>query len=306
MEKLPKVPSRSNSPVKSGRKGDHKVQFSDQSDLRLRGHKVCGKPPEVPRAPPYSRSSSRLSGSSSISSSSSCSSSCRLSSGGGSSSALDRPCSRVGENTKWTSSLDRKRSGSLRSKTSERQPKSEINRSHSLDRRRAENSRRESASPSNSSTERKRRDCEGKDSQNKEKKPKTRTTGISHSRSYSGERPRLPNRQKMTPPTLSQSWKGDVSKKENIMEQKVSLQDESTKSTSKSLSHFPMEWAERMKRAASRSPQRSLNMGDGPLKEDKENEKKEKTKVENKSSDKKERGRSLKRESRKSSTKHKK
>lgn len=303
MEKLPKVPSRSNSPVKSGRKGDHKVQFSDQSDLRLRGQKVCGKPPEVPRAPPYSRSSSRLSGSSSISSSSSCSSNSRLSSGGGSSSALDRPLSRGGDSTKWTSSLDRKRSGSLRSKTSERQPKSDINRSHSLDRRRAESSRRESASPSHSSTERKRRDCEGKDSQNKEKKPKTKTTGISHSRSYSGERPRLPNRQKLTPPTLSQNWKNE--KKENLIEQKVSLRDDD-KTTSKSLVNIPMEWAERMKRSASRSPQRSLNMGDRQVKEDKEIEKKEKMK-EHKTSDKKERGRSLKRENRssKSSTKHK-
>nr|XP_027207792.1 tubulin polyglutamylase TTLL5-like isoform X2 [Penaeus vannamei] len=306
MEKLPKVPSRSNSPVKSGRKGDHKVQFSDQSDLRLRGQKVCGKPPEVPRAPPYSRSSSRLSGSSSVSSSSSCSSNSRLSSGGGSSSALDRPCSRGGDSTKWTSSLDRKRSGSLRSKTSERQPKSDINRSHSLDRRRAESSRRESASPSHSSTERKRRDCEGKDSQNKEKKPKTKTTGISHSRSYSGERPRLPNRQKLTPPTLSQNWKNDISKKENLIEQKVGLHDDD-KTTSKSLGNIPMEWAERMKRSTSRSPQRSLNMGDGHVKEDKENEKKEKTKGDHKASDKKERGRSLKRENRssKSSTKHK-
>lgn len=307
MEKLPKVPSRSNSPVKSGRKGDHKVQFSDQSDLRLRGQKVCGKPPEVPRAPPYSRSSSRLSGSSSVSSSSSCSSNSRLSSGGGSSSALDRPCSRGGDSTKWTSSLDRKRSGSLRSKTSERQAKSDISRSHSLDRRRAESSRRESASPSHSSTERKRRDCEGKDSQNKEKKPKTKTTGISHSRSYSGERPRLPNRQKLTPPTLSQNWKNDLSKKETLIEQKVGLHDDD-KTTSKSLGNIPMEWAERMKRSTSRSPQRSLNMGDGHVKEDKENEKKEKTKGEHKTSDKKERGRSLKRENRSSkssSTKHK-
>ncbi|XP_042216637.1 tubulin polyglutamylase TTLL5-like isoform X2 [Homarus americanus] len=301
MEKLPKVPSQSNSPVKSARKGDQKVQFSDDTDNRLRGNKVCGKPPEVPRAPPYGRSSSRLSGSSSISSSSSSSSSSstsRGSSGGGSSSALDRPSGRGVEPSKWTSSLDRKRSGSVRSKTSDRPQRSDINRSLSLDRRRAENSRRESASPNSSSTERKRRDCESRDIQSREKKPKTRTSGPPHSRSFSGERPKLLGRQKMTPPTISQTSKSDHPKRDNVLEQKLSLHNDE-KNTSKGSSRFSMDWAERMKRAASRSPHRNQTNGEVSGREDKENEKiRDKGRSESKGQDKKERGRSLKRENR--------
>ncbi|XP_045613658.1 uncharacterized protein [Procambarus clarkii] len=300
MEKLPKVSSRSNSPVKSTRKGDQKVQFSDEADLRLRGNKVSGKPPEVPRAPPYGRSSSRLSGSSSISSSSSSSSSStsRGSSGGSSSSALDRPSGRVIDSSKWTSSLDRKRSGSVRSKISDRPQRSDISRSLSLDRRRAENSRRESASPNSSSTERKKREGESKDVQNKERKTKTRTLGPSHSRSFSGERPKLLGRQKIAPPSVSQGLKSDQHKKENILEQKLSLQNDD-KNTGKVSSRFSVDWAERMKRAASRSPHRSQLNGEGSAREDKENEKvRDKGRGESKTQDKKERGRSLKRENR--------
>ncbi|XP_066958214.1 tubulin polyglutamylase TTLL5-like isoform X1 [Macrobrachium rosenbergii] len=297
MEKLSAISSRSDSPVKSARKGDQKVQFSDEAEFRLQGHKVCGKPPEVPRAPPYSRSSSRMSGSSSISSSSSTSSSStgtRFSSAGSTNSAQERG-NRLGDNSsRWTSSLDRKRAGSLRSKSSDRPPKSDSSRSHSLDRRRADSARRESASPVSSSSERKRRECDGKDSQNKEKKPKTRTGGTAHNRSYSGERPKLPARQKLAPPSLPPSGKGDHSKKENILEQKVPLQTEEKKP-----GRFTMEWAQRMKRAASRSPSRSLIEKSG--KEDKENVSNEKLSdksKDQKSQEKKERGRSLKRENR--------
>ncbi|XP_068246086.1 tubulin polyglutamylase TTLL5-like isoform X2 [Palaemon carinicauda] len=295
MEKLSAISSRSDSPVKSARKGDQKVQFSDDAEFRLQGHKVCGKPPEVPRAPPYSRSSSRMSGSSSISSSSSSSSSStgtRFSSDGSTSSALERG-NRSGD-SRWTSSLDRKRAGSLRNKSSDRPPRSDSSRSHSLDRRRADSGRRESASPVSSSSERKRRECDGKDTQNKEKKPRTRTGPPAHNRSYSGERPKLPARQKLTPPSLPQSGKGDYSKKENILEQKVPLQTEEKKP-----GRFHMEWARRMKRAASRSPSRSLTEKNG--KEDKENVSNEKISdksKDQKSQDKKERGRSLKRENR--------
>ncbi|XP_071541853.1 tubulin polyglutamylase TTLL5-like [Panulirus ornatus] len=302
MEKLPKVSSQSNSPIKSARKGDQKVQFSDEADLRLRGHKVCGKPPEVPRAPPYGRCSSRLSGSSSVSSSSSSSSSyssgtSRGSVGGGSSSTLDRPSSRGVDSSKWTSSLDRKRSGSVRSKTSDRPQRSDINRSLSLDRRRAESSRQESASPNSSSSERKRRECENKEVLSKEKKPKARTCGTFHNRSFSGERPKLPGRQKLTAPTISQSGKSDHFKKDNALEQKLSLQND--KNTNKPNSRFHMEWAERMKRAASRSPHRNQTNGEISGREDKENEQiRDKGRGDSKNQDKKERGRSRKRETR--------
>ena len=291
MEKLSAISSRSNSPLKSAKKGEQKVQFSDEAEFRLQGHKVCGKPPEVPRAPPYSRSSSRMSGSSSISSSSSSSSSStgtRFSSAGSTSSGLDR-ANRSGDPSRWTSSLDRKRAGSLRNKSSDRPPKCDSSRSHSLDRRRADSSRRESASPVGSTSERKRRECDGKDSQSKEKKPKTKTAGPPHSRSFSGERSKLPARQKLTPPSLPQSAKGDHAKKENIIEQKVTLHTEEKKS-----------WTQRMKRAASRSPSRSLTEKSG--KEDKENvgceKSSERSREHHKSQDKKERGRTLKRENR--------
>lgn len=299
MEKLPKVISRSDSPVKSARKGEQKVQFSDETDLRLRGQKVIGKPPEVPRAPPYGRSSSRLSGSSSMSSSnsssSSCSSSCRLSSGGGSCSALDRASQRGGDSSRWTTSLDRKRAGSVRGKPSDRPPRSDSSRSLSLDRRRAENSRRESASPSSSSSERRRRDCEAKDS-HKEKRPKIRTVGTSHNRSFSGERTKLPGRQKMPAPTLSHSGKSDHSKMDHILEQRRSLQNEDKNKQVTRQS----EKSDRTKRTTSRSPHRSQMNGEGVAQEDKENEKiRDKGSGDSKSQEKKERGRSLKRESRK-------
>lgn len=296
MEKLPKVSPQSSSPVKSAKKGEHKVQFSDEADLRLRGQKVCGKPPEVPRAPPYSRSSSRLSGSSSISSSSSStSSSSRFSSSsGGSSSALERSVIRGSDTSGLTSSLDRKRSGSVRSKTSDRFQKSDSSRSLSLDRRRAEGNRRESASPSNSSSERKRRECENRDNQNREKKPKTRPPGTVHSRSHSGEQGRLLTRQKMAQPTIPQGNKGDH----------ASVHSKEDKSTTnieekKPRPYFNMEWAEKVKRAASRSPSRPQTNGEPSEREDKENEKvREKGKASSRNQDKKERGRSLKRENR--------
>ncbi|XP_045119838.1 tubulin polyglutamylase TTLL5-like isoform X3 [Portunus trituberculatus] len=286
MEKLP-----------STKKGEHKVQFSDETDLKLRGQKVCGKPPEVPRAPPYSRSSSRLSGSSSISSSSSSTSSSstsRFSSSGGSSSTLERSVGRGSDPSRLTSSLDRKRTGSVRSKTSDRVQKSDSSRSLSLDRRRAEGSRRESASPSTSSTERKRRECENRDIQNiqnREKKPKTRLPG-GHSRSQSGEQGRLLGRQKMAQPTLSHG-KGDSSKT-YIVEEKSTTKIEEKKFP------FHMDWAERVKRATSRSPSRTQTTTSEPSeREDKENEKvREKGKGDLRNQDKKERGRSLKRENR--------
>lgn len=287
MEKLPKVPSESSSPIKSARKGDQKVQFSDEADLRLHGQKVSGKPPEVPRAPPYSRSSSRLSGSSSISSSSSSSSHSKFSSGGGSSSTLDRSYGKGSESSKWTTSLDRKRSGSVRSKTTDRSQRGDINRSLSLDRRRAEKSQSEGGSPSHSSTERKRRECENRDTQSREKKPKTRIPGMAHSRSYSGERPKLPARPKLPPPTLNRTDNTD---------NKSTIHTEEKKPTSR----FHMDWAERMKRAASRSPCRKQVNGDTTAREDKENEKaRDKARGDTKTQDnKKERGRPLKRENR--------
>ena len=287
MEKLP-----------SAKKGEHKVQFSDETDLKLRGQKVCGKPPEVPRAPPYSRSSSRLSGSSSISSSSSSTSSSstsRFSSSGGSSSTLERSVGRGSDPSRLTSSLDRKRTGSVRSKTSDRVQKSDSSRSLSLDRRRAEGSRRESASPTTSSTERKRRECENRDIQNiqnREKKPKTRLPATGHSRSQSGEQGRLLGRQKMAHPTLSHG-KGDSSKN-HIVEEKSTTKIEEKKLP------FHMDWAERVKRATSRSPSRTQTTTTEPSeREDKENEKvREKGKGDSRNQDKKERGRSLKRENR--------
>ncbi|XP_063878437.1 tubulin polyglutamylase TTLL5-like isoform X4 [Scylla paramamosain] len=286
MEKLP-----------SAKKGEHKVQFSDETDLKLRGQKVCGKPPEVPRAPPYSRSSSRLSGSSSISSSSSSTSSSstsRFSSSGGSSSTLERSVGRGSDPSRLTSSLDRKRTGSVRSKTSDRVQKSDSSRSLSLDRRRAEGSRRESASPSSSSTERKRRECENRDIQNilnREKKPKTRLPATGHSRSQSGEQGRLLGRQKMAQPTLSHG-KGDHSKT-YIVEEKSTTKIEEKKLP------FHMDWAERVKRATSRSPSRTQTTSEPLEREDKENEKvREKGKGDSRNQDRKERGRSLKRENR--------
>lgn len=301
MEKLPKVPSQSSSPVKSAKKGEHKVQFSDEADLRLRGQKVCGKPPEVPRAPPYSRSSSRLSGSSSISSSSSSTSSSSTSrfstSSGGSSSTLERSAVRGSDTSGLTSSLDRKRSGSVRSKTSDRFQKSDSSRSLSLDRRRAEGNRRESASPSNSSSERKRRECENRDNQNREKKPKTRPPGTVHARSHSGEQGRLLARQKMAQPTIPQSSKTDHPNVHNQDEKSTTkIEDKKPRS-----SYFNMDWAEKVKRAASRSPSRPQTNGEREPseREDKENEKvREKGKISSRNQDKKERGRSLKRENR--------
>ena len=282
------------------KKGEHKVQFSDETDLRLRGQKVSGKPPEVPRAPPYSRSSSRLSGSSSISSSSSStstssSSTSRFSSsGGGSSSTLERSVGRGSDPSRLTSSLDRKRTGSVRSKTSDRIQKSDSSRSLSLDRRRAENSIRENASPGSSSTERKRRECENRDTQNKEKKPKTRPPATGHSRSHSGEQGRLLGRQKMAQPTLSQGSKNDLTKS-YIAEEKTKTKIEEKKSHG----YFHMDWAERLKRATSRSPSRTQTYAEPSEREDKENEKvREKGKGDSKNQDKKERGRSLKRENR--------
>lgn len=295
MEKLPKVPSQSSSPVKSAKKGEHKVQFSDEADLRLRGQKVCGKPPEVPRAPPYSRSSSRLSGSSSISSSSSStSSSSRFSSSsGGSSSTLERSVIRGSDTSGLTSSLDRKRSGSVRSKTSDRFQKSDSSRSLSLDRRRAEGNRRESASPSNSSSERKRRECENRDNQNREKKPKTRPPGTVHARSHSGEQGRLLTRQKMAQPTIPQSTKNEHANVHSKEEKSTTIEEK------KPRPYFNMEWAEKVKRAASRSPSRPQTNGEPSEREDKENEKvREKGKGSSRNQDKKERGRSLKRENR--------
>lgn len=193
-----------------------------------------------------------------------------------------------------TASLDRKRSGSVRSKTSDRFQKSDSSRSLSLDRRRAEGSRRESASPSNSSSERKRRECENRDAQNKEKKPKTKLPGTVHARSLSGEQGRLLTRQKMAQPTLPQTSRND--------QPNVHSQDE--KSTTKiedkkTHSCFSIDWAEKVKRAASRSPSRLQINGEPSEREDKENEKvREKGKGSSRNQDKKERGRSLKRENR--------
>merc|ERR1739842_214513 len=101
------------------------------------------------------------------------SSNIRLASLGGSNPGLDSSScsssssSRGGgvDNSKWSHSLDRKRAGSLRNKTSnsssERsspQSKDALNRSHSLDRRRAESRRKENSSPIQSNNgERKRR-----------------------------------------------------------------------------------------------------------------------------------------------------
>lgn len=153
-----------------------------------------------------------------------------------------------------------------------------------MDRRRAEVSRRESASPSNSSSERKRRECENKDTQNREKKPKTRPPGTVHTRSHSGEQGRLLARQKMAQPTLPQTSKSD--------HPNVHSQEE--KSTTKI-----EDWAEKVKRAASRSPSRLQSNGEPSEREDKENEKvREKGKGGSRNLDKKERGRSLKRENR--------
>ncbi|MPC12275.1 Tubulin polyglutamylase TTLL5 [Portunus trituberculatus] len=172
--------------------------------------------------------------------------------------------------------------------------KSDSSRSLSLDRRRAEGSRRESASPSTSSTERKRRECENRDIQNiqnREKKPKTRLPG-GHSRSQSGEQGRLLGRQKMAQPTLSHG-KGDSSKT-YIVEEKSTTKIEEKKFP------FHMDWAERVKRATSRSPSRTQTTTSEPSeREDKENEKvREKGKGDLRNQDKKERGRSLKRENR--------
>ncbi|KAK7074177.1 Tubulin polyglutamylase ttll5 [Halocaridina rubra] len=294
MEKMSScISSRSNSPVKSARKAEQKVQFCDSAEIRLHGHKVCGKPPEVPRAPPYCRSSSRMSASSSISSSSSCSSGgTRFSSSAGStSSALDR-INKSGD-SKVPATLDRKRAGSLRQKSSDHAQRSDSSRSHSLDRRRGcENSRRESASPVNAGSERKRRECEGKDNHSKEKKPKTKSNGPSHSRSFSGERSKLPGRQKMAPPTLLPSGKSDHSK--TVLEQKVSFQNDDKASNCKGSYYL----AQQFRRAASRSPSRTFP--EKSSKEDKENIGREKGRGDHKSHDKKERGRSLKRESRNS------
>lgn len=193
-----------------------------------------------------------------------------------------------------TASLDRKRSGSVRSKTSDRFQKSDSSRSLSLDRRRAEGCRRESSSPNNSSSERKRRECENRDNQNREKKPKTRPPGCVHTRSHSGEQGRLLTRQKMAQPTLPQTSRNE---QPNVHSQddKITTKVEEKKSRS----YFQMDWAERVKRAASRSPSRPQTNGEPSEREDKENEKvREKGKGSSRNQDKKERGRSLKRENR--------
>ena len=295
MEKVAKIPSRSNSPQKSGRKSDQRVQFVETSELNLHGHKVYGKPPEAPR---YTRGGSRLLGSSSTSNISSNNSS-RSSSGGGSQVNLDRSKS---DSLNWTSSLDRKRPGSfdkskgLAEKTNRTlDPK----RTQSLDRRRAaEKNRQENSGVSNSNLDRKRRDCENKDGQSREKKPKVRSDGSY--RSHSGERTKISSRLKISPSSVNQneSSKSDSSSSINLK----SHHNENIRSVSKS-NKLSGEWAFRV-RAVSRSPHRRMNKSESS--EDKENNEKSTNNKENKSKhgelsksyDARERGRSLKREHR--------
>lgn len=98
----------------------------------------------------------------------------------------------------------------------------------------------------------------------------------------------------MAQPTLSQGSKSDHSKVHTV-EEKITTKIEQKKPHGL----FHMDWAERMKRAASRSPNRSQTNGEPSEREDKENEKvREKGKGDSRNQDKKERGRSLKRENR--------
>ncbi|CAL4224710.1 unnamed protein product, partial [Meganyctiphanes norvegica] len=320
-----KSPTRAGSPTKSGRgKGEHKVQFSDDPEqLGVRGTaKVVGKPPEVPRT---SLSRFRLNGSggsSSSSSSSSCSTSSsniRLSSLGGSNPGLDSSsCSsssssgRGGETSKWSHSLDRKRAGSLRNKSnnsssdrSSPQSKESSSRSHSLDRRRAESRRRESSSPIQSSNgERKRRgEVEEKMRRKIIKKRKQKHVpvagGILHSRSFSGERSNSKTahiRQRQTPPTLPTTPKAEKKdNKDSHSDQKCEVITSPGK-----LQRSQTEWAQRIKRPASRSPHRSHTTSDVPSlnAQDKESDKENEKIKDNKEHRSRERGRPLKRETR--------
>ncbi|XP_076045386.1 uncharacterized protein LOC143027756 isoform X2 [Oratosquilla oratoria] len=282
MEKPPKHPSSlSNSPSKSQRKCEQKVQFAQEAEDLLsssRSHKLS-------RSCELTKSSSA--------------SNCRSgsqrygyycgSSTKSSSHSSDKPQSKV--DTRWTYSLDRKRAGSLRNRGTSR-PVSDASRSQSLDRRRAEFINKGHVSPNASSEKKEAENDSSKSSVGREQSHKSKA--YSHNRSHSCERLKS-GKQKLSSSTLNQLPKNTDAKKEDKKGETKSEDKESKCQTSS--------WGYRIRRAISRSPHRPnmTNQDINSSKEEKENDKpKEKVRItdSHRRHEGRERGRSLKRENR--------
>ena len=302
MEKLSSY--RCNSPVKSVRKGEYKVQFADASEYYKGRSSITGKPPEVPRSNSTSlRSNSRhYTANSSTSNLSTCHSSSVGSKLNRGSSSSQSSSSAKYDTFGSTTSLDRRRQGSKQNVSAERalQPISNAKRTQSLDRRRLERSLYESSSSLTAQTGKRRKDrCDySGDKKLKSRSPYAASLSVNnsvslqHGGSDARDRSKTHSRPRTSHPNLQPSEQQPVTKS-------LSLVDSHHNPSERSYHHDGgKDWLHRIKRASSKSPNRKGNKSSITKEEEKENAKKSERssrRNEDRRHD-RERGRSLKRE----------
>ncbi|KAF2353646.1 Tubulin-tyrosine ligase/Tubulin polyglutamylase [Trinorchestia longiramus] len=298
MEKLSMY--RSDSPVKSSRKGEYKVQFADASEFcKGRSSTILGKPPEIPRsassslksnARPYSSTSNSVGNlNTCYSNPISSSSSSKHHKGVGSSSTCRSDA--FGS----TTSLDRRRTSSSRRRQSERtlQPICDVSRSETLVEYKRQETPAGDAAPRNAASRRKRELFESSERKSKIRNPYASSQDGSHYRNSSGDRTRT-NSQSKPQGNEGTSRKSSIdATSKTLVECNSGVSDRQDG-----------DWMMRVKRAASRSPNRKSGgkcAGSSAARRDseKENEKNSKERASRENSERRyrERGRSLKRQS---------
>ena len=281
------------SSVKAHRKGDVKVQFVDASEQCKGYSQLASKPPEIPRS---SSSSLKLRSSNSANSSISNLSACNSNSVGsklnrGSSSTSSYRSDTFGS----TTSLDRRKGGSYKTRSNERtlQPISNAKRSQSLDRRKLEQSLYESSSSLVLSPNDRKKKERNDNTNNYERRYKSRSpysVGNGQLSEYIGKNDRpfkLFHRPKTSHPAF-------YSPDHSPYAPSVSGRDSMTEKT---VSSKQFSFMQKVKRASSKSPHRKsskLSYKDDEKENDKSKERNSRNNEESKND--RERGRSLRRD----------